>query len=420
MKAPLLGLALALSLTGCQAVPLLTPPGGTGSTGTSLTALRLGSLQFKPASADTVARLSQQASGTAAAAAPMAAEGSTKADAAKSPIAPQVPPSPYAYNSYFGGPFGQMKLESVTEANAAGASAGFLDLQAHVIGPALADWAPDARLLNTNGTLDAQGNPMSGTENYPGELAWHASYASISRNEVLDFTVSANQTHVVRMHWVPVAMDVASIKVDAKAAVDTLTKAIGSQTARSKEDELGHDYFFDGNTSTGNVGVGIAVPAIAVGEPAPMPMPGTVAQGPSTETLYRLAPGGRWSVNLQAIGDKLVWELNYNIAGPNVAVSAPAVTAMPASAPRAVLQVATTTSAPAMAPVVAMPPDYKPQPWTDESAYGMVDARTGALIRLRRPTRYTYADAPTVQPQTGTAVRGATGGGTTTSPTGKE
>lgn len=418
MKAPLIGLALAFSLTGCQAVPLITPPGGTGSTGTSLTALRLGSLQFKPASADTVAKLSQQASGTAAAA-PMAAGVGVKSDVAMGRITPQVPPSPYAYNSYFGGPFGQMKLESVTEANAAGASAGFLDLQSRVIGPALADWAPDARLLNTNGTLDAQGNPLTGTESYPGELAWHASYASISRNEVLDFTVSAEATHVVRMHWVPVALDVASMKVDAKAAVDTLAKALASQTARSKEDELGHDYFFDGSGTGGNVGVGIAVPAIAVGEPAPMP--GPVAQGPTPETLYRLAPGGRWNVNLQAIGDKLVWELSYNVNTPDVAVSAPAATAMPASAPMAVMQVATTTSAPAAAPVVALPPDYKPKPWTDESAYGMVDAKTGALIRLRRPTRYTYPDTPAVQPQTGTAVRGSTGGTTPGgTPTGKE
>jgi hypothetical protein len=390
--------------------------------------VRLGSLQFKPASADTMARLSAQ--GSNATAAPMAAQASAGAGVAadgKMAGTAMVPPSPYAYGSYFGGPFGQMKLESVTEANAGGASAGFLDLQSQVIGPALADWAPDARLLNTNGTLDEQGNPVAAVESYPGELAWHASYASISRNEVLDFTVSAKATHVVRMHWAPVTIDVSGVKVDAKAAVDTLTKAVISNV-RSKEEELGHDYFFDGSQAN-QAGVGIAVPAIAVaptiavGEPNP-----SAPSGPTTEILHRLKAGGRWNVTLQAIGDKLVWELSYNPnpVGPNVAVSAPAV--MPASAPRALMQVnATTTASPvvAVAPQPMPPVDgpvTQPEPWTDESAYGMIDARTGDLIRLRRPTKYTYtATATPVKPQTGTSVigsSGATSGGT--APTGKE
>jgi hypothetical protein len=410
MKAPLIALLLAVSLTGCQAASL------TGAkTGTTASAIRLGNLQFQPASAATMARLSSQASNSAAA--PQAASataGEVKAGGAAPTMA--IAPSPYGFGTYFGGPFGQMKLDSVTEATAAAVAGGFLETQANVVAPAVADWASDARLLGSNGTLDEAGNPIKGTETYPGELAWHATYASDSRTEVLEFQVGATGTKVVRMHWTPVTIDAAAVKVDAKAAVDILAKAVVSRV-RSKEEELGHDYFFDGSDYA-KTGVGIAVPAIAIGEPAPGGY-----QGPTTETLYRLKPGGRWYVNLQAIGDHLVWELSYNpnagvvvAPGMDAAVSSPA---MPASAPRTVMQTATTTTAPVTAvPVMAPAPDYQPQPWTDENAYGMVDAKTGELIRLRRPTSYTYPTGG-VKPNTGTAVQGSAGGSTGTTPDGK-
>jgi hypothetical protein len=407
MKAPLIALLLAVSLTGCQAASL------TGAkTGTTASAIRLGNLQFQPASAATMARLSSQASGSANAVAPQASAAAGDVREAGAPTA-AIAPSPYSFGTYFGGPFGQMKLDAVTEATAAAVAGGFLEVQANVVGPAVADWATDARLLGSNGTLDEAGNPVSGTENYPGELAWHATYASVSRSEVLEFQVGANGTKVVRMHWTPVTIDAAAVKVDAKAAVEILAKAVVSRV-RSKEEELGHDYFFDGSAN-GNTGVGIAMPAIAVGEPAPAP--GSY-QGPTTETLYRLKPGGRWYVNLQAIGDHLVWELNYTpTAGTVVAPGMDAAVSSPAVAPRAVMQ-ATTTAAPVTAvPIMAPAPDYQPQPWTDENAYGMVDAKTGELIRLRRPTSYTYPNS-TVKPNTGTAVQGSSGS-TGTTPDGK-
>lgn len=385
MKTPLIGLLLALSLTGCQASGLVNTPGTkTGTNTTNATALRLGSLQFQPASADTMARMSQQASGTAA---PMAAEaGKRSADAAMGGATmiarPAIAPSPYGFSSYFGGPFGQMKLDSVQEAKAAGASVGFLELQASVIGPAVAEWASDARLVNTSGSLNEKGDPFTGAGSYPEENAWHATYASPSRSEVLEFHVTAEATRVVRLKWSPMNIDGGSVKVDAKMAVEALTKAVASRV-RSKEEELGRDYFFDPAQQNGIMVGGdarVAMPAIAVGEPAPD------AYAPITETMYQLKPGGRWYVNLQAIGDHLVWELNYNAyvapeASAGVAVSADA----PVSSPTTSTDPA--TSGPAQ--------EFTPQPWVDENAYGMIDARTGELIRLRRPTKYTYPAVPT-------------------------
>jgi hypothetical protein len=105
--------------------------------------------------------------------------------------------------------------------------------------------------------------------------------------------------------------------------------------------------------------------------------------------MYALKPGGRWYVNLQAIGDHLVWELNYNAYVANettagVAVSADASVSSPAA------------PAPTTEPGVVV----TPQPWVDENAYGMIDARTGELIRLRRPTKYTYPAVPQPKPET--------------------
>jgi hypothetical protein len=80
-----------------------------------------------------------------------------------------------------------------------------------------------------------------------------------------------------------------------------------------------------------------------------------------------------------------VWELNYNAyvapeTSAGVAVSSDVAVAAPA---------------PTTEPGVVV----TPQPWVDENAYGMIDARTGELIRLRRPTKYTYPAVPN-KPQT--------------------
>lgn len=399
MKAPLIGILLALSLTGCQAAGLVNTPGGktganTNGSGT-LTPLRLGSLQFVAASAETMARMSQQASGAAA---PMSAEsGARSADASagtSTMIArPAIAPSPYGYGSYFGGPFGQMKLDGVQEAKAPGATGGFLALQASVIGPAVAEWASDARLVTTSGSLDDKGNPIAGAGSYPEENAWHATYASPSRSEVLEFHVGTDATRVVRLKWSPISLDAASVKIDAKTAVEKIAQAVASRV-RTKEEELGRDYFFNAN-ETGMVGgdarVGIAMPAIAPGVPS--------YDGPTTETLYMLKPGGRWYVNLQAIGEHLVWELNYNAyvnpgmtTGSGTVSSGSVGVAVSPDAP-----VSSSASTPAMEPIKTDMP-YQPQPWVDENAYGMIDARTGDLIRLRRPTKYTYSGVNATEP----------------------
>ena len=364
----LLSLALTVALAGCQAQGLVgvgaggATPGGQQAATPGSTATRLGAFEFKQLSAEAAAQLAGRASGAAtmeaaaggAVAAPVAARGS--ADAAMS----VMPGSPYAHGTFFSGPYGPMKLESATEARGSGSAGGWADIKAQVVAPVLADWTNDARLIASHGTLDAEGNTAQGTERWPGELGWRATYAAPGLNEVLEFHVTAVGSTITRLRWAPVDLNLDAAGIDAKAALATIGAALGDAGARSEEDKLGHDYFF--GKDGGGVGIfggasgGIAV---AVAEPAVMPMPVDVGgapiaaptPGPTPRPVFELKAGGRWNASLNAIGDKVVWELHYD------------------------------------------PGEQAWQPpvggWsTDPSAYGMVDAASGALIRFRRPSQY--------------------------------
>jgi hypothetical protein len=388
-------MALAVALAGCQAKLPTTLPntqvGNTQNGKVEAPPMRLAGLQFTAVSPETAAQLAQKGGMGSN------AESATRASGAAAPMAPPAPgmaadsavgakmvASPYYFGSYFSGPYGQMKLNSVTEAKAAGSAGTWKAMQADVIAPVIAEWAADARLIQTNGSLGADGKPVQGSENYPGENAWRASYASASRGEVLEFTINAGETHVVRMQWVPIVIDSNSMAVDASDAVAKLTRVVADAAFMGKEDELGRDYVF--GDQNGGVGIGIAVPAmarasvntavavdapppptstpgssgsastsIAVGEPAP-----DVYMPPKEEPVYKLASGGRWYVNLQTIGDHLVWDLSYN-PPPDTTVR-----------------------------------NYNPgETFTDNYAYGMVDAKTGDVIRLRRPMKITLPVGPT-------------------------
>lgn len=394
-------IALAAALAGCQAQGLVgvgaggaTNPGGQPAVqpgAGAAVATKLGAYEFKPLSADAAAQLAGRAStatagGERATAAPMAAD----AKMARPAIAGMsiLPGSPYAHGTYFSGPYGPMKLESATEAKGAGSTGGWAEIKAQVVAPVLADWTTDARLIASHGMLDADGNTATGDERWPGELGWRATYAAPARNEVLEFHVTAAGTTITRLKWTPIDLNLDATSVDARAALATIAAAVKDRAAKSEEDKLGYDYFFGKDAGGGMVGImnktavaaaGPAVaPAVDVAEPIepgpasdpgpidapppdakPVPAPVPVVL-PAPKTLYTLAPGGRWNASLNAIGDKVVWELSYD---PGEKAWQP-------------------------------PQDG----WAkDPSAYGMVDAATGQLIRLRRPSEF-YVGLPTEAP----------------------
>ena len=371
----LMSLALVLALAGCQAQGLVgvgaggaTPGGGQQGVqpgaGAAVTT-KLGAYEFKPLSAEAAASLATRAS---------AAPRAEAAGDAAAPMAPTagvgkmassamtvMPGSPYSHGTFFSGPYGPMKLESATEAQGPGSTAGWAEIKAQVVAPVLADWGADGRLIASRGVLDGDGNTATGEERWPGELGWHATYAAASRNEVLEFHVTAKGTTITRLKWAPVDLNLDAAAVDARTALAAIGAAIKDADARSEEDKLGYDYFFGKDGGPVHI-MNRAVPAIAVTEPMPVDLPPDAKPGvapkpyPSPEALFTLTPGGRWNASLNAINDKVVWELYYD------------------------------------------PGEKAWQPptgnWsTDPSAYGMIDAATGALIRLRRPTKY-YLETP--------------------------
>jgi hypothetical protein len=102
----------------------------------------------------------------------------------------------------------------------------------------------------------------------------------------------------------------------------------------------------------------------------------------------------RWSVNLQEVMGKLVWQLNFydygNGGGPvyatttGVAVAAPAV----AVAGTGVAEAGAVTKPLPPVPAPSCTPHLVEQPgWFNNSAQGMVDAENGTVIRFSRPTR---------------------------------
>ncbi|MBI6547044.1 MAG: hypothetical protein HY692_09635 [Cyanobacteria bacterium NC_groundwater_1444_Ag_S-0.65um_54_12] len=334
-----------------------------------------------------------------------------------SPPVALLPISPYAYNSYVSSPLGQMKLASVTEAVAPGMTGGWKDISNQVIAPVLADWAADASLVHSNVTLDQNGDPLTGDENYPGELGWRIAYAAPSIQEALLFLITAQETRVVRLKWESITIAPAAIVVDSKEAVSRLVAALRDRIFRSKEEELGRDYFFGGSTGMqGEGNVGIAVPAVAVsspgGSPPPMPLPvpdtaikryppdavpGT-PDATSTpyvyyrydyqeEPLYELAVGGRWNAQLQVINDYVVWELYYAPSNNKAETARPLPQLGEAmSGSDQAYRPADSKDAGESKPV---PVEPESQSWVNGWASGMIDAKTGDVIRMRRPVKVT-------------------------------
>lgn len=170
---------------------------------------------------------------------------------------------------------------------------------------------------------------------------WNLSYMSKTRSESLDFTVGKTKTSIIRKAWGPLMIQPEKIAVDSTAALKSLQDAIMNQNAKSEEDRTGKDYFFGTPLSSAN-------------------------QGSQMEVLYRLPANARWNISLQSILGHTVWQIDGYASNP------------PAPSP-------TPSTAATNATSVSIC-DY---------AHGMIDAETGALIRLSRPYQYTYTNGGT-------------------------
>lgn len=423
-------LVIAALLAGCT-VPNFTiqPPATTKPSKDPASTLaapdKLNGIEFKPINAS-AQRLSGN-SGTAESAAAPASATTGAADSIFNKAVPMpAPQSPgmtkaapgggafsgnmhsyYGYGGYFGG-FGNsnepMALVSMTGAELAGSKGTFQEILKAVVSPVTKEWAPDARLVQSNASVGASGAPVEvasdmpakGGVGFPGampywgeESAWRFTYISVSRNEVLNFTVSAAKTTIVRMKYAPLDLSPERVTVDSGAALAALIKAIEDKSAKSEEEASGKDYF-----------MGLAFDA----------QQGYFGPGNRIEVVYDVPDNARWNINLQQILGKLVWEMNYYApsepqyaygrAEPAVAIGAPAEATLvdgeaepdaPVSSDDGVEEKPTEPTAKPLPPDMPAPPPYvDPGFYFNNSASGMVDAQTGAVIRFSRPFKNFY------------------------------
>jgi hypothetical protein len=330
--------------------------------------------------------------------------------------------SPYMYATYFPGPFGLMRLKSVTEATQKGATGTFKEVQEQVVYPVLDAWAKDAALVDTNAMVGDDGRLFASSQAFPGMSGWRFTYSAFGRNEVLIFLVTALETRVLRFRWERAVIDPRSITVDSGEAIAKVVAAIRDKAFKAKEELLGRDYFFETDGPYPRPPGGGPMPMPGGGPmPMPMPMPGgggmpaearpmpapmlmpmldsatgsgsTPAPRPtpppfiwtttySNEILYDLKVGGRWNIGLAPVTKYVVWNLNYSVPYDY--------------------------SKPEMPLGVVRDPSggfkYEPvegQKQIHENHYfsAMVDARTGDVIRLSRPSRtiVTMVKMPTPQ-----------------------
>jgi len=403
---------LALSLGGCQGLGNtgLTPPASQGPAASSSERAygTFGGLKFGPLSNAGASLISTPVSSNATDASRTTVAPVSSNDAGSSSIPGSVgdiqvstsslavgEPSPNGggtsssmivptyWGSYTYGPYGQMKLESVTEAKAPAARGTLAEVVAQLVKPVLADWAPGARLVTVNGILDANGAATS----------WQLAYVAENLHEAMWFDLRPGGSSVVFLRWSPVVLDVGRLKIDSTGAVQAVVAAIENPNFKSREELLGRDFFQDayappiGVLPGSNSGGAVAMPAVAPDSwsPPPSPRPSAAVADPqaspkveasatptpvptpllvpvtSQVTLTHLTPGGTWNAQLTMIGDYLVWQLNYQASYLS--------------------EVARSTKYP--------PDEGDSTTYTSSWVSAMVDAATGEVIRFNRPYQYT-------------------------------
>lgn len=375
---PIPPLILAAVLAGCSAIPAPQPAPVSLQERAKQPVEPLGGFKFTTLAAEnmryaggTGVPMSAGASGSMTAPAmSVPAPAPTSIMGGYSPATPKGLTSGNMNGGYYGyGPsYGNgtpTALLSITQAEAPGSRGPYLQLQKAVIEPVLADWAPDAQLLNLNGSLGPDGllvepsTPPSGNPacgNYYGgqESTWQLTFLSTSRNEMLNFMVTPAKTTIVRTRWAPLDLRAVTVSVDADVAIRALTTAITTKDFQGEEEKTGQDYFMGQPFANMNCAY-------------PVPLPSYGAEPPQQEVLYEVPAEVRWNANLQVMLGKPVWQLNFYAMGDKARAQEEGF-------------------------------------YTNMSANGMVDAGNGAVIRFSRPNRMSVPKPMMIQSPVPVAV----------------
>jgi hypothetical protein len=370
-------------LSGCSASGLTTVDPGTGNTNTT-TQSPASDLKFSKVSEDKKSQyntlIAQNAVNESATAG--GTTSNTAAPSAPSAIAPMVAVAgdakmaagvaAYPMN-YFPQPgvFEEYVVTDFDEAKTAGFSGTYLNALNTIVKPVIANLGTDIRMVNSYGTSDDNGEtkadqaqpavtqekPQAMPLNYTQQYQWQFTFVSSSRKEVYNIFISAAETLVLRQKWGIKDLNPTDIKIDSSDAIKIVKKAIADKSFTSPDNQ-------------------------------------PVYSDPNAETLYELPPNANWYLYLEKDKGVLVWSLNinYNYGGP-IAYAADAPVAVSARDTAGATEGSSggsaTTGVGVAYPgttVIAPPPSY-PEYWYS-GGYARVNATTGEILSLVRPSRY--------------------------------
>ncbi len=282
--------------------------------------------------------------------------------------------SPYArstapYISYFPGvgPFEEYTVIDFEEAKTAGFSGTYLDTLNKIVKPVLKGLGNDSRMVSSNGSSDSAGinkseeatqpsvaeiSPVPYNTNYQ-QYQWQFTYVSSAKKEVYSIFVSTKETLVLRQKWGIKDLSPNDIKIDSNSAIKIISDAIVNKNYI--EPDNGQNYVSSG-----------------------------------TETLYEIPKDTTWYLYLEKEKGKLIWNINMNILNYY-------------PVPMPLYDPAVTSNNSQVKPAYPTQPEY----WYS-GGYARIDAESGAIIDLNRPTRYKNVQ-PLVYPEVGQTTTGSAG-----------
>jgi len=257
------------------------------------------------------------------------------------------------------GNFEEYIVTDFEEAKTAGFSGTYLKALTGIVKPITQKLGSDVRMVNSNGSSDENGvNPAApGSSEKPvpyngyySPYQWQFTFVSSAKKEVYNIFISASETLVLRQKWGIKDLNPDEIKIDSSDAIKLIKTAIANKGFTSPDNQQQQGYY-----------------------------------GPEAEILYEVPKDTSWYLYLEKDKGRLVWSINVNVnynypvATRDIAVSPSGGTTSASSGSSADMPT-TNAVAPSIYPV-------SPEFWYS-GGYARVDASTGEIISLTRPTRY--------------------------------
>ncbi len=270
----------------------------------------------------------------------------------------------YPYYGYFPAPgaFEEYVMVDYEEAKADGFTGTYLETLNKKVKPVISAWSSDARHTSSNGSTDNNGlnksldSSQEGSPYYYSPYQWQYTYASASKKEVYSIFVSTKETLVLRQKWALKDLDPDQIKIDSNQAIKIITDKISDKSYQSPD----------------------------------MPKDQPNYYGPNAEILYSIPANGTWSFYLNQEKSDIVWNINLNVYNnPPIAVARDVQVGI------ATPDIATSGGGSAgAAPSMTQP---MINTWYS-GGYARINARTGEILSLNRPVKYTEKYYPYTPP----------------------